>query len=136
MRQFVYQICYTRYHVSFYLWWIGPVLKLEKFQNIMTRIAGPKSHFEIPFLRMCYEKNYLHQSLPAFTCSKSTTETSKQYVKSVQSQQSCHQQNDVDFGQVNAVWVGVNLINYIDSLITLFFLLFPFTLLILYLFPF
>ena len=24
---FVYQVCYSRYHVSFYLWRIGPVLK-------------------------------------------------------------------------------------------------------------
>ena len=27
MRQLVYQVCYTRYHVSFYLWLIGSVLK-------------------------------------------------------------------------------------------------------------
>ena len=27
MRQLVYQVCYTRYHVSFYLWLIRPVLK-------------------------------------------------------------------------------------------------------------
>ena len=30
MRQLVYQVCYTRYHVSFYLWWIGSVLKYCK----------------------------------------------------------------------------------------------------------
>ena len=27
MRQLVYQVCYTRYHVSFYLWLIGSSLK-------------------------------------------------------------------------------------------------------------
>ena len=27
MWQFVYQLCYTRYQVPFYLWWIGHVLK-------------------------------------------------------------------------------------------------------------
>ena len=27
MRQIVYQVCYTRYHVSFHLWLIGSVLK-------------------------------------------------------------------------------------------------------------
>ena len=27
MRQLVHQVCYARYHVSFYLWWIGLVLK-------------------------------------------------------------------------------------------------------------
>ena len=27
MRQLVYQVCYTRYHVSLYLWLIGSVLK-------------------------------------------------------------------------------------------------------------
>ena len=29
-RQLVYQVCYTRYKVSFYWWWIGPVLKYCK----------------------------------------------------------------------------------------------------------
>ena len=27
MRQLVYQVCYTRYHIWFYLWLIGSVLK-------------------------------------------------------------------------------------------------------------
>ena len=30
MRQLLYQVCYTRYQVSFYLWWIGYVLKYCK----------------------------------------------------------------------------------------------------------
>ena len=30
VRQLVYQVCSTRYHVSFYLWLIGPVLKHSK----------------------------------------------------------------------------------------------------------
>ena len=33
---FVYQVCYSRYHVSFYLWRIGPVLKhckVPKYQD-------------------------------------------------------------------------------------------------------
>ena len=30
MRQLVYQVCYTRHHVSFYLWLIGSVLKYCK----------------------------------------------------------------------------------------------------------
>ena len=30
MKQLVYQVCYTRYHVSFYLWLIGSVLKYCK----------------------------------------------------------------------------------------------------------
>ena len=30
MRQFVYQVCYTRYHILFYLWLIGSVLKHSK----------------------------------------------------------------------------------------------------------
>ena len=33
----MYQVCYSRYHVSFYLWLIGSVLK-RKVQNIMTKI--------------------------------------------------------------------------------------------------
>ena len=28
--ELVYQVCYTRYQVSFYLWWIGSVLKYCK----------------------------------------------------------------------------------------------------------
>ena len=28
--QLIYQVCYTRYQVSFYLWWIGSVLKYCK----------------------------------------------------------------------------------------------------------
>ena len=30
MRQLVYEVCYTRHQVSFYLWWIGSVLKYCK----------------------------------------------------------------------------------------------------------
>ena len=30
MRQLVYQVCYIRYQVSFYLWWIGSLLKYCK----------------------------------------------------------------------------------------------------------
>ena len=36
MRQLVYQVCYTRYEVSFCLWRIGPVLKhckVPKYYN-------------------------------------------------------------------------------------------------------
>ena len=36
----MYQVCYTRYDVSFYLWLIGSVLKIVKFQNIMNKIVG------------------------------------------------------------------------------------------------
>ena len=39
MRQVVYQVCYTSYQVSFYLWRIGPVLNIAKFQNIMSKIV-------------------------------------------------------------------------------------------------
>ena len=43
MRQLVYQVCYTRYQVSFYLWWIGSGLKYCKVpiyydQNCRFRI--------------------------------------------------------------------------------------------------
>ena len=39
MRQLVYQVCYTRYQISFYLWWIGSLIKYCKVLiNIMTRI--------------------------------------------------------------------------------------------------
>ena len=30
MRQLLYQVCYARYWISFYLWWIGSVLKYCK----------------------------------------------------------------------------------------------------------
>ena len=36
--QQLYQVCHTRFQVSFYLWRMGPVLKI-RFQNFMTRIA-------------------------------------------------------------------------------------------------
>ena len=42
MRQFVYQVCYTRYHVSFYLWLIGSVLtycKVLKYYDHDCRLA-------------------------------------------------------------------------------------------------
>ena len=37
MKQLMYQVCYNRYHVSFYLWLIGSVLNIVKFQNITTK---------------------------------------------------------------------------------------------------
>ena len=46
MRQLVYQVCYTRYHVSFYLWLIGSALKHCKVPNIMTMTVGIKFHFK------------------------------------------------------------------------------------------
>ena len=30
VRQLINQVCYKRYHVSFYLWGIGPIIKLYK----------------------------------------------------------------------------------------------------------
>ena len=45
MRQLVYQVCYTRYKVSFYLWWIGPVLKycnVPKYYDQDCRFAFKK----------------------------------------------------------------------------------------------
>ena len=37
--QLVYQVCYTRYQVSFYLWLIDSYWNIVKFQNIMTKIV-------------------------------------------------------------------------------------------------
>ena len=61
MRQLVYQVCYTRYHVWFYLWLIGYVLKhckVPKYYDqgclknfflpstlpIMIKISGKNAH--------------------------------------------------------------------------------------------
>ena len=34
LRQVVYQVCYTKYQISFYVWQIGPVLKqVPKYYN-------------------------------------------------------------------------------------------------------
>ena len=44
MRQLVYQVCYTRYKVSFYLWWIEPVLKycnVPKYYDQDCRFEKP-----------------------------------------------------------------------------------------------
>ena len=43
VRQLIYQVCYTRYHVSFYLWWIGFVLKhceVPKYYDQDCRLAS------------------------------------------------------------------------------------------------
>ena len=43
MRQLIYQVCYTRYQVSFYLWLIGSVLKyckVPKYNGQDCRIPG------------------------------------------------------------------------------------------------
>ena len=45
MRQLVYQDCYTRYHVSSYLWLIGSVLKDCKVPKILTKVVGKKNFF-------------------------------------------------------------------------------------------
>ena len=39
MRQLVYQVCYTRYQVSFYLWWIVSVLKYCKVPKYYDQIV-------------------------------------------------------------------------------------------------
>ena len=36
MRKLVYQICHTKFQVSFYLWWIWPVLKHYKVPKYCT----------------------------------------------------------------------------------------------------
>ena len=44
-KQLVYQVCYTRYQVSFYLWWIRPVLKyckVSKYYNQDGRLLFRK----------------------------------------------------------------------------------------------
>ena len=51
MRQLAYQVCYTRYHISFYLWLIGSVLKRKvpkyydqdcRFHDVFSRDNLPK----------------------------------------------------------------------------------------------
>ena len=40
MRKLVYQVCYTRYHFSFYVWLIGSVLKHCKVPKYSTKIVA------------------------------------------------------------------------------------------------
>ena len=44
VRQLVYQICYTRYQIFFYLWWIGSVIKyfkVPKYYDLDCRCTSP-----------------------------------------------------------------------------------------------
>ena len=43
MRQLVYQVCYARYNVSFYLWLIGSVLKHCKFPKYYEQDCRTKA---------------------------------------------------------------------------------------------
>ena len=50
MRQLVYQVCYTRFHVSFYLWLIGSVLKhckVPKYYDQDCRFNGVFSRYNL-----------------------------------------------------------------------------------------
>ena len=47
MRQLVYQVCYTKYHVSFYLWLIGSALKhckVPKYYDQDCKFHVPSSN--------------------------------------------------------------------------------------------
>ena len=51
MRQLLYLVCYTRYHVSFYLWLIGSVLKhckVPKYYDQDCSFNGVYSRDNIP----------------------------------------------------------------------------------------
>ena len=70
MRQLVYQVCYTRYHVSFYLWLIGSSLKhckvpkyydhncssvlsvASSVQSPTSRVQRPESSVQSPASRV------------------------------------------------------------------------------------
>ena len=44
MKQLVYQVCYTKYHVSFYLWLIGFVLKHCKVPKYYEQYCRMKTN--------------------------------------------------------------------------------------------
>ena len=52
MKQLMYQVCYTRYHVSFYLWLIGSALNIVEFQNITTKTLWKFSFCSLYFQMM------------------------------------------------------------------------------------
>ena len=65
MRQLLYQVFYTRHKVSFYLWWIGPVIKhkVPKNQDCrcehLSQLCQPhpsfiSSSFDLDFLKICF----------------------------------------------------------------------------------
>ena len=58
MRQLVYQVCYTRCQVSFYLWWIRSVLKYWKVPKYygqdcrcIFKAVKKQKHFPEPFAK-------------------------------------------------------------------------------------
>ena len=69
----IYQVCYTRYHVLFYLWWIEHVLKHGKVpkyydQDCRYEVNYNKLRYEVDFFLWLGIRKHIYLTQSSYMC--------------------------------------------------------------------